>query len=336
MKRCTRVLSLFVAGVLVLGSVLLPAGCGQKQASNSTQSKKKYRIVFFVKNVVNPFWLECRTGADKAAEELGNVQIEHVAPTKAEDIEESVRIVEDTITRFKAGQVDAMVFVPVDYKTLVPAIKKANEAGLPIINYCNELAAGGDYVSFIGLDEEKLAYETTKYIIEKLGGKGNAVILEGPPGALTAELRLKGVKKAVAESPGIKVLASQTANYNRAQAMQVMENLLQQFPKIDAVFAANDETALGAIQALEAAGRLQGTLVSGCDATENGCAAVKAGKLTVTVNYQGFKQGYEAVKAAVDYLQGKQVPKRKMLEVILVDQSNVDQVLSERKAQLGK
>lgn len=327
--RGVRLVSLCLSALLVCS---VSAGCGgqRNQSTNVSGEKKQYRLVFFVKNVVNPFWKECRDGADAAAKELGNVKIEHVAPTKAEDVEESVRIVEDTITRFKAGQVDAMVFVPVDYKALVPVVQKANQAGLPIINYCNELVAGGEYVSFVGLDEEQMAYDVAKYIGNRLGGKGNVIVLQGVPGSLTGEMRQKGFMRGLSEFKGIKVLATQPSNYNRAQAMQVMENLLQQFPDVDAVMCPADEDALGAIQALERFGRLEGTLVSGINATKEGVEAVKAGRLTVTADYRGFEQGYRAVKAAVEFLEGKTPEKRIILEHVLVDKNNVDEWLSKK------
>ena len=124
------------------------------------------------------------------------------------------------------------MFVPVDYKALVPSIQKANKAGIPIINYNNKMT-DIDKVTFIGSDDELFEYEMCKYLFKSLGGKGKIVHIDGVPAAITAQMRKKGFERAVKEFPGIEVLASQPGQYRRLPAQQVFENLMQRFPEID-------------------------------------------------------------------------------------------------------
>ena len=120
-----------------------------------------------------------------------------VAPTKPDNIEEQTRLVEDWIVK----KPDAFVFVPVDYKALVPSIQKANKAGIPIINYNNKMT-DIDKVTFIGSDDELFEYEMCKYLFKSLGGKGKVVHIDGVPAAITAQMRKKGFERARQGDPG--------------------------------------------------------------------------------------------------------------------------------------
>ena len=219
------------------------AGLASTAPQAFAQGAKQPTIAFFVKNVTNPFWKACRIGAEKAAKELG-VKIEDVAPTKPDNIEEQTRLVEDWIVR----KPDAFVFVPVDYKALVPSIQKANKAGIPVVTYVNRMS-DVDVVSFVGSDDEKMEYEISKYLFKALGGKGKIVHIDGVPAAITAQARKRGFERAVKETPGIEVLASQPGQYRRLPAVQVFENLMQRFPQIDGVVSANDDMAVGIAEA---------------------------------------------------------------------------------------
>ena len=213
------------------------------------QSGKPPTIAFFVKNVTNPFWRGCRIGAEKAAKELG-VSLETVAPTKPDNIEEQTRLVEDWIVK----KPDAFVFVPVDYKALVPSIQKANKAGIPIIGYNNRMT-DIEQVTYIGSNDEEIEYQVSTYLFKSMGGKGKIIHIDGVPAASTAQARKRGLEKALKENPGIELLASQTGQYRRLEAVKVFENLMQRYPEIDAVVCANDDMAVGVAETLAAAGR---------------------------------------------------------------------------------
>ena len=281
------------------------------------QSGNPTTIAFFVKNVTNPFWKACRIGAEKAGKALG-VTVETVAPTKPDNIEEQTRLVEDWIVK----KPNAFVFVPVDFKALVPSIQKANKAGIPVVNYNNRMT-DVDLVTYVGSDDEVMEYQLCKYLFGTMGGKGKVVHIDGVPAASTAQARKKGFERAVKETPGIEVLASQPGNYRRLPAVQVFENLMQRFPVIDAVVSANDDMAVGIAEALAAAGRGGKTKVVGIDGIPDATAAIAAGKMFATADFSGHDQAFLAVTAAVHKLQGKPVPKEIILPVVIVTKENV-------------
>jgi len=306
----------FATGAAALGSA---AVTGALSLPAFAQGKKP-TVAFFVKNVTNPFWKACRIGAEKAAKEL-NIDLEVVAPTKPDNIEEQTRLVEDWIVK----KPDAFVFVPVDYKALVPSIQKANKAGIPIINYNNKMT-DIDKVTFIGSDDELFEYEMCKYLFKSMGGKGKIVHIDGVPAAITAQMRKKGFERAVKETPGIEVLASQPGQYRRLPAQQVFENLMQRFPEIDGVVSANDDMAVGVVEALHAAGRGGKTKVVGIDGIPDAIQAIADGKMFATVDFSGHDQSYLAVQAAVRTLKGEKVPPEILLPVFIIDKGNVAKV----------
>jgi ribose transport system substrate-binding protein len=172
-------------------------------------------------------------------------------------------------------------------------------------------------------------------MIKKVGGKGNVILIEGNPAGQTNQDRVKGFRDAIAANANIKLLAQQPAMFRRDQAMNVMENLLQSHPKIDLVIALNDEMALGAVKAMEAAGR-KGVLVSGFDAAPEGLEAITAKRLVATLDQDLHAQGGLGVRAAVDVLNGKKIPDWIKTGGEVVDLSNVNNIVARIKSFSGK
>jgi len=305
----------FLKASLIASTATVSLGSATRYAL--AQGGKTPTIAFFVKNVTNPFWKGCRIGAEKAAKELG-VNLEVVAPTKPDNIEEQTRLVEDWIVK----KPDAFVFVPVDYQALVPSIQRANKAGIPVVNYNNRMS-GVDVVSYIGSDDEIMQYELCKYLFKSMGGKGKVVHIDGVPAASTAQARKRGFERAVKETPGIEVLTSQPGQYRRLPAVQVFENIMQRYPEIDAVVSANDDMAVGIAEALAAAGRGSKTKVVGIDGIPDATAAINAGKMFATADFSGHDQAYLAVQAAVRNLRKQPVPKEIKLPIVIIDKQNV-------------
>lgn len=296
------------SGAAALGSVAEQA---------FAQAGKPPTVAFFVKNVTNPFWKGCRIGAEKAAKELG-VNLEVVAPTKPDNIEEQTRLVEDWIIK----KPDVFVFVPVDYKALVPSIQKANKAGIPVVGYNNRMT-DIDQVTYIGSDDELIEYSVATYLFKSMGGKGKIVHIDGVPAASTAQARKRGLERALKETPGVELLTSQPGQYRRLPAVQVFENIMQRYPEIDAVVSANDDMAVGIGEALAAAGRGGKTKVTGCDGIPDALAAIAAGKMFCTADFSGHDQAYLAVQAAVRHLRKQPVPKEIQLPIVIIDKQNV-------------
>ena len=280
-------------------------------------AQKPLRMGLIVKNLVNPFWVYMRQGAEVAAKKYG-VELTTYAPTKPDNVEEQIRIMEDLIQK----KVDAIIIVPADSNGIVPGIERANAANIPVA-LANSNAFGGKVITFTGVENYAGMVQVAEYMVKKLGGKGSVVILEGVPGAQTAMDRKQAADDVLKKYPDIKVLASQTALNQRGEGMSVMENLLQRFPSIDAVFGTNDEMALGAVEALDAAKRLDKTMVSGFDCNNDAVLAISQGRMVVTLDQQPGEQAASALEAAVQFLQGKEVPKRIVTPAALVDKSNV-------------
>jgi ribose transport system substrate-binding protein len=271
-------------------------------------------IAVFTKNQTNPYFQAVRVGADAAAKSL-NAKTLHYIPTKPDSIPEQLSQIEDVVVKKPA----AIVFVPVDYKAMVPGVEEINKAKIPVVNVTDR-SEGGRFVSFVGADDYSLGLETARYLLKALGGKGNVVIIEGVKGSLTNVDRVRGFYDALKENPGVKMLAAQPGNYQRLQALQVMENLMQSNSQIDGVLAANDAMATGAIEALEGANRK--ALVIGINGTKEGVDAIKSGKLLASGDYNGFLQGCIGTMIAIRSLRGEPVISEIVLKPTVVTKDN--------------
>lgn len=317
---------LFLALIVVLG--VLAAGCQtaatpapvEEEAAPVVEERKVFALV--TKALNNPFWEAMQRGAEEVAA-ANNADLIYLAPTKPNNLEEQTRLVDDLI----ASGVDGIVLVPVDSEGMVAAIERVNAAGIPIA-LANTNAFGGEVITFSAIENYDAMTLVAEYLVDALGGEGKVIILEGAAGSQTAIDRLAAINDVFAANPGIEILSSQTAEFARAKAYEVMENLLQTYPDVDAVIAANDEMALGAIEALDAAGLLENVIVTGFDANSDALKAVADGRLTVTCNQNAGKQAGEAVQALVDFLAGKQVPKRIQIDAVIIDSTNIAQFIN--------
>jgi len=271
-------------------------------------------IAVFTKNQTNPYFQAVRVGTETAAKALGVKVIQYI-PTKPDSIPEQLSQVEDVIVKKPA----AIIFIPVDYKAMVPAVEKINAAGIPVTNITDR-SAGGKFVAYVGANDYSIGLATAQALLKAIGGKGNVLILEGVKGSLTNTDRVRGFNDAIKANPGVKLLASQPANYQRLQALQVMENLMQSFPKIDGVLAANDPMAVGAIEALEGANRK--AAVVGINGSKEAVELIKSGKLLASGDFNGFIQGCIGTEIAVRNLKKQSTPKEVILKPIVIDKTN--------------
>ena len=293
------------------------AGCSKD--NNKTDAKE---ILVIVKNSTAPFWISVMDGAKAAGAELGYTVTCKTPVDTAEGSgnEQQSNLCEEAIV----SGVSCVVLAPVDSEAIVPATKKINEAGIPIVNLNTKISDDTQYKTFCGLENINQGYNTAKAMFELMNGEGKIFIIEGSTGAQTSIDRVKGFEKALAEYPNIEVVAQQSANYSRADALNVVQNLLQAHPDVNAILCCNDEMALGSAEAIDAA-NLTGTIkVAGQDANDDAVAALKEGKITVTSYGNPYMQGYTAVKAAVDVLEGKNVDAFYEVETVVVTTENAD------------
>lgn len=271
-------------------------------------------IAVFTKNRANPAYAAARLGAERVAARMG-ASVVHYVPEKPDDAEQQKALVEQAITE----RPDAAVFVPVHATAMNESVRKLITAGIPTVNYLNRLA-DGRFVTYVGCDDYQLARHIAAYLFQHIGGKGNIVILEGVPAAVTSQERLRGFHDAVRESPGIRIAASRAANYQQETARRVTAELLARLPRVDGMLCANDVMALGAIEALEAAGRR--APLAGVNALPEAIAAIRSGKLLATVSFDAMHISSIATEAAIRHLRGERLPAEIILPVRIVDSTN--------------
>ncbi len=281
----------------ILMILLLVAGTFSFAGGNKEESDG-LTLGLSLSTLNNPFFVSLKEGAEAKAAELGAKLI--IVDSQDDSSKEATNI-EDLIQK----GVDALLINPTDADAIVPSIKKANAAGIPVFTI-DRGASGGDVVSHIASDNVAGGKMAAEYMVELLGGKGKIVELEGIAGTSAARDRGKGFNEVISANSGLSVVAKQTANFNRAEGLSVFENILQAQSEIDGVFAHNDEMILGAIQAAEASGRT-GIVFIGFDAVDDAVNAVKSGKLAATVAQQPGEIGSLGVEAAVKSLSGESV-----------------------------
>jgi ribose transport system substrate-binding protein len=283
-------------------------------------------LAVFTKNRTNDAYAAARLGSERTAARLG-ARVVHYVPQRPDDIEQQIALVGQALT----ARPDAVLFVPVHDTAMNASVRKLNDAGIPVVNLLNRLTEGR-FVTFVGSDDYRIGYDIAACLFRHLGGKGDIVVLEGVPGAVTSRDRVRGFHDALAQWPGIRVAASRAANYQQETARRVVAELLPGLPRLDGILSANDVMSLGAIEALEAAGR--SAAVVGVNALPDAITAIKRGKLLATVDFDALKIACIAAEAAIRHLRGQPVPRDIELPVQIVDAANCqpwDRPLEERE-----
>ncbi|MZP28185.1 substrate-binding domain-containing protein [Heliobacterium undosum] len=297
---------------------------GQTQQAESDKATPKKKIALVMKTLTNPFFIEMEKGARRAENELGVNLIVKVG-AKETSIEQQIAIVDELIRE----KVDAIVIAPGSSTELIPVLKKAQDAKIPIVNIDNRLnpklsqEMGLVDVPFISVNNEQGAYLSAKAISDKINRPTEAIILEGIPGADNGEQRKRGALRAFKENANIRLVASETANWKIDEGHDVTAKLFERHPNIGAIFCANDMMALGAIQYLDKTGK-KGVLIAGYDALDEAKKAIRAGKMQVTIDQQADLQGYRGIQYAYKAIQGEKNPLETMVDVKVIQAGNVE------------
>ena len=324
MKKSKRIAALLMAAAMTATF----AGCGNGSDGGNAagdggeNAEGGKNITVILKNSTAPFFISMAEGAQAAGEELGyNVEVKTPVDTaEGSGNEQQNQLCDEAIV----NGVDCVVLCPVDTEAIVPAAQRIVDADIPVVALNTRLGDESLCETFVGLENVQQGYETAKALFEKMGGTGTLIIIEGSTGAQTSLDRIEGCKKALEEYPDIELVASQSANYSRAEALNVAQNLLQSYPDVDAFFCCNDEMALGTAEAVDAAGKTGEIMISGQDANDDAVSALKEGKITLTSWGDPYMQGYEGVVAAVDVLEGNEVKEFYEVSTKVVDETNVD------------
>lgn len=278
------------------GSATLEGEQSDESEKVAEISPDEMTIGLSISTLNNPFFGQLQEGVEDKAEENGTT----VRTVDAQDdTATQINGIDDLIQQ----GVDVLLINPVDSDAITPAIESANAAGIPVITL-DRSSEGGEVVTLIASDNVQGGEMAAEHIVELVGENAKVVQLEGTPGASAANERGEGFNNVANEK--LDIVDSQSANFSRSEGLTVMENLLQSNSDIDAVFAQNDEMALGAIEAIEAAG-LEDIVVIGFDGNEDALAQIEEGRLDATVAQQPYEMGSLAVQAAYDYVSGKDV-----------------------------
>jgi inositol transport system substrate-binding protein len=296
---------------LTLMLLVTTIGCAKKE-----NGPKKLVIGVTLQNMSEEFMTMLRGAMEQKLAEYSNVEL------IINDGEGKPDKQADQLDSFIGQGVDAVIISPVDADALAPAVKAVSDAGIPIIT-CSADVSGNQGQIWVGSENENGGFIEAQYVAEKLGGKGNIAILRGPLGAFAEQGRFRGYEQALAAYPDIKIVFDQTGNWQREQAMTLVENWLSTGIKIDAVLCQNDGMALGALEAVKAAGKKGEIIITGIDAIQDALDSIKAGELDATCFQDAIGQGIGALEMAVIAAQGGSIS-RNNIPFELVTKENVD------------
>ncbi len=320
---------LFPALVVSLALIACGQSNGPSIATQTTATAvvsaapAKKEIGLVMKTLVNPFFVEMEKGARRAEGELG-ISLKVKTAAQETSIEQQIQLVEDMI----AAKVDAIVIAPGDSQRLVATLKKATDVGIKIVNIDNRLdaetlkQAGMKPVPFVSVDNEAGAYKAGKFLSEGVASPTEAVILEGIRSADNGRQRTAGARRALLESKQVKLVASETANWNVDEAYTVTKAVFAKHPNVKLLFAANDMMAIGAIKYLQESGKT-GVKVVGYDALQEAIGEIKAGRMAATIDQQAAEQGYQGIALAVKLIAGGQVAENTLIETRLVNAASL-------------
>ena len=308
-----RRISLVLALTLLVG---LAVGTAQGAAP---RDGKKYRIAFLLKNLQSPFFIRMAEAAEQCDKDFDEISVDILAPQTPYSIDEQIQLVEQAIT----NRVDAIVITPCDSVGIVPAVKKANEAGILVVTP-NTKSMGGNILAYVGVENYNVGYDLGVALCEALKSKGKVLLMEGKAGNSTAEERAVGFKDAIKKYPDIELLDTQPADFDRAKAMTVMENWLQTYDQIDGVLSINKDMGLGAVQAIHAAGRENEIISITFDLDDDVKDALREGLLYASGDQNEKSQAYIGIATALFALKGYAVDNNQLLPITIVTKDMLD------------
>jgi inositol transport system substrate-binding protein len=305
--------------VLILTFLVLLLSACSRTSDNSKAVAREPVIGVSMMNLSNEFIVMLNRAMEAKAKELGVRLIVNDAQHSAE---KQVQQVET----FAAERVDAIILNPCEVEASSPAVDRAVADGIPIVNVNSETRSPPS--AFVGSRDEESARIAMEYIAKRLGGKGNIVMMHGFMGQAAQIKRDQGAREVLKKYPGLRLIADQTAEWDRAKAMTLMENWLQSYgDKINAVFAQNDEMAMGALMAIEQSNQKGKIVTVGVDSIADALEAVKAGRLDATVFQDAQGQAAAAVETALKLIRKQPVEKQVYIPFQLVTKENVAQFL---------
>lgn len=295
--------------VTMLGTVFVLGGCGSQTTEDDADAGTEedaggedgeYTIGFAVSTLSNPFFVTMADAAKEEADKLG-ISLETL------DAEDSSETQQQQIEDFIMKEVDLIIINPVDSDAIGTSVKACNDANIPVITV-TRASNEGEVVQHLDIDNYEAGMLDAEQVIKDLDGKGKIAVLEGIPGATSTNDRQAGFEETIKkDAPDMEIVTSLTANYDREEGASVTEDILQGNPDLNAIYAHNDEMALGAVRAVAAAGKADAIKIYGIDATDDALTAVENDEMAATVQQQPDLQIQTALQNAVKYLNGESV-----------------------------
>lgn len=284
--------------VSIIASCLLSLSCGRSEHA------KTIEIALVTKALDSEWWQRVKSGAEDAARAVPGVKLSVLAPEREINIDQQAAILEDQITK----KISVLAVAPAGVSEILPLLDRAKAAGIPVIIVDTDVDWPSK-LSFVGADNQRAGRLAGEHVVKLLDGKGKVAVIRGILGIRTHDDRLAGFRQAIAAAPGIECVTVQPANSERAMGMSVMENILTTHPDLKAVFATNDQMALGAVEAVAARNLTGKVAVLGVDATKEAVRAVQSGSMAGDVAMHPEALGRGAVEAAIKAARGEALNK---------------------------
>lgn len=314
-KNRSRLLGLGAA-VAALSLALSACGSDSGSGGDGGGSSSDARVAVVLKTLTSPYWLQVKGGAEAAGEETG-ADVSLAGATQETAVQEQIDKVRTAITQ----QVDALVVAPTQAEQLQPILEEAVAADIPVLLVDTNIDGWDGALTFIGTDNLSAGEQAGEFITSQ-ADSGEALLISGVPGNPSTDDRVTGAKQ-VLEDAGIDVVAELSGNSDRAEGRAVTADALQANPDIRIIFAANDDMALGATEAVKSAGLDPADFVIvGVDGTGDAVASIEAGELTGTVAQNAYTMGETGVLEALKVLDGETIEKRIDTGVTLVTADN--------------
>ena len=299
MKKMKKILALLMAMAMVISMVACSTPVKEEDTKETpTAEGQQIKVGFVVKSLADQHWILVKAGAEKAAAEHG-VELTFIAPNSESDVAKQVENIETLV----ASGIDVLCIAPSNDETVLPALQNAVDEGIKVIAVDTDSSLA-DKVAFIGTGNEQAAKDGALWAGKEIGEGKKAIILRGRLGDATHDDRENGIKAGLEEA-GIEVLESQAADSTEEKAMSVIENLLQKYPEIDLVITTADSMAVGAYNAIKAAGA--STQVYGFDGTIPVAEKVAEGEMLGTTAQSPVDMGVIGIESAIKIMNGESV-----------------------------
>lgn len=301
----------------IIASLVLAFGCKQKEDGAAAGTQRRHKIAVVISTLNNPWFVVLGDTAKARAEELGYDAT--IFDSQNDTAKES-----DHFDNIIAGGYAAILFNPTDADGSIANVRKAKQAGIPAFCIDREINSGDVAVTQILSDNYAGCVELGQYFVKKMNQKGNYVEILGILGDNNTWNRSKGFHSVVDNYPELKMVAKQGAEFDRTKAMEVLESIMQANPDIDAVFCGNDAMAMGAYQALAAAGKADEVKVFGFDGAKDVVDSIRDGKIIATGMQFPKRMARMAAEQADEYIKGRRdFPQKVPVAVELVTQENI-------------